>query len=66
PCDSLRLTDGDDWELFRDFLRGHMADGKLDIDGIFCSTDLLAWRIQNMLKDLDVRVPEDVQIIGFD
>ena len=30
------------------------------------STDLLAWRIQNILAELGLRVPEDVQIIGFD
>ena len=66
PCDSLRLTDGEDMELFRDFLRAHMEEGRLNIDGIFCSTDLLAWRIQCMLQEMDVRVPEDVQIIGFD
>lgn len=66
PCDSLRLTDGEDMELFRAFLRDHMTDGRLSIDGIFCSTDLLAWRIRCMLRELDVRVPEDVQIIGFD
>lgn len=66
PCDSLRLTDGQDMELFRDFLRTRMEDGRLNIDGIFCSTDLLAWRIQCMLQELGARVPEDVQIIGFD
>lgn len=65
-CDSLRLTDGQDMELFRDFFRTRMEDGHLNIDGIFCSTDLLAWRIQCMLQELGVRVPEDVQIIGFD
>ena len=65
-CHSLRLSDGEDWERFRDFFRGHMTDGKLDIDGIFCSTDLLAWYIRKMLGELGVRVPEDVQLIGFD
>lgn len=66
PCDSLRLTDGESMDLFWDFFRSHITDGKLDIDGIFCSTDLLAWRIQCMLKEMGVRVPEDVQLIGFD
>lgn len=66
PCDSLRLTDGESMDLFWDFFRSHMTDGTLDIDGIFCSTDLLAWRIQCMLKEMGVRVPEDVQLIGFD
>ena len=66
PCHSLRLSDDDDWEQFRDFFRSHMTDGKLNIDGVFCSTDLLAWRIRKMLGELGVRVPEDVQLIGFD
>lgn len=66
PCDSLRLTDGESMDLFWDFFRSHITDGKLDIDGIFCSTDLLAWRIQCMLKEMGIRVPEDVQLIGFD
>ena len=64
--DVLRLVDGEDWGLFRDFLRSHMEGGRLDIDGIFCSTDLLAWYVQRMLAELGVRVPEDVQIVGFD
>lgn len=66
PCDTLRLNDGQDYGLFRDFLRAHMHGGKLDINGIFCSTDLLAWRIQGLLGELGLRVPEDVQLIGFD
>ena len=66
PCRSLRLSDGDDMERFRDFFRSHMTDGKLNIDGVFCSTDLLAWNIKKMLEELGVRVPEDVQLIGFD
>ncbi len=67
PCEILRRNDGEDGpEVFREFLLAHMTEGKLDIDGIFCSTDLLAWRIQNILAELGLRVPEDVQIIGFD
>ena len=52
--------------MFREFFLSHMTAGKLEIDGVFCSTDLLAWRIQNILAKLDLRVPEDVQLIGFD
>ena len=65
-CESLLLSDGDPLERFLDFFNAHMAGGRLDIDGIFCSTDLLAWQIRNMLLELGVRVPEDVQLIGFD
>lgn len=66
PCDSLRLSDQEDIEPFQDFFHRHMTDGILDIDGIFCSTDHLALQIQTMLKNLGIRVPEDVQIIGYD
>ena len=65
-CNALRLKDGDDMELFREFLRSHFNDGRLDFDGIFCSTDLLAWQVRNMLEELGLRAPEDVQIIGID
>ena len=67
PCEILRRNDGEDGpEVFREFFLSHMAGGTLDIDGIFCSTDLLAWRTQNLLAELGIRVPEDVQLIGFD
>ena len=67
PFDALELNDGDDFGRFRDFFLSHRdSGGRLDIDGIFCSTDLLAWRIQQILEGLGIRVPEDVQIIGFD
>ncbi len=66
PCDVLRLNDNQGYEPFRAFLRAHTHGGKLDINGIFCSTDLLAWRIQGFLQEMGFRVPEDVQIIGFD
>ena len=63
----LRLNeDESNVEDFFPLLRSHMTGGRLDWDGIFCVTDALAWRIRDMLKKLDVRVPEDVQIIGFD
>ncbi len=65
-CESLLLSDDDPMELFLDFFRARMEGGRLDIDGIFCSTDHLAWQIRNMLSGLGVRVPEDVQLIGFD
>ena len=61
-----RLNDGDGWELFREFFHTHIKNGRLEIGGVFCSTDLVAWRIQQMLNEMGFRVPDDVQIIGFD
>lgn len=66
PVESLRLNDGDGPDLFASFLRERMEGGKLALDGIFCSTDRLAYDICGMLAGMGVRVPEDVQIIGFD
>ena len=67
PFDALELNDWDDFGQFRSFFLSHQDNvGKLDIDGVFCSTDLLAWRIQQVLEGLGIRVPEDVQLIGFD
>lgn len=67
PYEILRRNDGEDGaEVFREFFLSHTRDGKLEIDGVFCSTDLLAWRTRNLLAELGLRVPEDVQLIGFD
>ncbi|MCM1148807.1 MAG: LacI family transcriptional regulator [Butyricicoccus sp.] len=64
--DTLYLYDGDGLEPFRDYLGAHMKDGQLYYDGIFCCTDTLAMEIKKILEGLSLRVPEDVQIIGFD
>ena len=66
PCTLKILDDGSPYTDFEDFLREHLHDGKLDFDGIFCVTDSLAYQIVNSLRGMGLRVPEDVQIIGFD
>ena len=66
PYDTLRLNDEDNPALLKDFLRAHLRDGRMELDGIFCSTDLLAWRIGKLLGQFGVRVPQEVQLIGFD
>lgn len=64
--DTLYLCDSDGHEPFQRFLEAHMENGRLHYDGIFCCTDSLAMEIRKMLSGLGVRVPEDVQLIGFD
>lgn len=49
-----------------DYLHEHFHDGRLDFDGIFCGSDTLAYHTRRTLKSLGLRVPEDVQIIGYD
>lgn len=60
------LNDGEPFEEFTRFLSEHMHDGRLSFDGIFCVTDKLAYLIIKTLRRLNLRVPEDVQVIGFD
>ncbi len=60
------IDDGTPYSAFEDFLREHLHDGKLDFDGIFCVTDSLAHQILGTLRDMELRVPEEVQVIGFD
>ncbi len=60
------IDDGTPYSAFEDFLREHLHDGKLDFDGIFCVTDSLAHQILLTLRDMELRVPEEVQVIGFD
>lgn len=65
-CEMKILNDGEPYELFEEFLAEHIQNGRLSFDGIFCVTDRLAWLIMRTLKKLGQRVPEDVQVIGYD
>lgn len=66
-CEICWLNDGEDITLFKEFFLQHTDEnGKLAIDGIGCSTDLVAWQVKGILTELGHRVPEDVQIIGYD
>ncbi len=62
----LILEDGESFERFDAFLAEHMDQGKLSFDGIFCVTDKVACYIIKVLKKMHLRIPEDVQVIGFD
>lgn len=64
--DSLFLLDEAGFAPFEAFLASHIRDGGLDYDGIFCNTDRLCYEIQKRLEALGLRVPEEVQMIGFD
>ncbi len=66
PFEVKALEDSQSFSEFENFLSGHMHGGKLDFDGLFIGTDSLAWSIIKLLKKWNLRVPEDVQVIGFD
>lgn len=66
PYQSLFLSDSDTEAPFFQFLEEHIQDGKLEFDGIFCNSDGLAVRVCEFLRKQGIRIPEDVQIIGYD
>lgn len=41
-------------------------NGGVQFDSIFCNTDMLAFWAKKILIEMGFRIPEDVQIIGFD
>lgn len=66
PFDVVTSDDAARLEPFESFLSSHLRAGKLSVDGLFVGTDYLAWQIIGLLRKMGLRVPEDVQVIGFD
>ncbi len=66
PFELKILEDNAPFGEFEAFLSSHIQNGRLDFDGLFCGTDMLAWQMIQVLKGKGIRVPEDVQVIGFD
>ncbi len=66
PFDVLALDDGQPFSRFEEFLHAHFKKGSFDFDGLFIGTDSLAWQVIHILRGMGVRIPEDVQVIGFD
>lgn len=64
--ESFLLEDGDEMGLFDEFLKKQISEGQFAFDGIFCATDLVAHYVRQVLTREGIRVPEDVQLIGFD
>jgi len=65
----LELIDSDDDTIrcFEEFLKKtRTEDGKIGIDGIFAVTDLVGYEIIQYLHSINVRVPEDIQVVGYD
>lgn len=64
--EALILEEGESLTKFQDFLLEHYTEKRLLFDGIFCVTDRIAVYVIRFLRSLGLRVPEDVQVIGFD
>jgi LacI family transcriptional regulator len=59
PCENLE-------KACSEFLEGNMSNGKLLIDGIFFSTDILALRVKKIIESYGFSIPNDVKLIGYD
>ena len=66
PYDTVILSDTGTEAPFFEYLQDHIKNGRSEFDGIFCNSDHLAAHIHAFLKKKGIRVPEDVQIIGYD
>ncbi len=66
PFEVMALEDGQPFSEFERFISDHLDNGHLSFDGLFIGTDSLAWQIIHTLRQMKLRVPEDVQVIGFD
>ena len=57
---------GDDCGPVFDYIDARVQADGFGYDGIFCCADYLACSVRRKLESLGRRVPEDVQLIGFD
>ncbi|MBQ8094771.1 MAG: LacI family DNA-binding transcriptional regulator [Clostridia bacterium] len=66
PFEILALEEPQSFSEYEHFLVSHVKNDKLAFDGLFIGTDSLAWQVIGLLRKMNIRVPEDVQVIGFD
>ncbi|MBD8069612.1 LacI family DNA-binding transcriptional regulator [Bacillus sp. PS06] len=54
------------FQYFRDFIRTEIADTLSHFDGVFCSNDILAYALYLHAIENNIKVPEQLKIIGYD
>lgn len=64
----LELIDGDDTiKCFEEFLnKTRTENNELGIDGIFAVSDLVGYELMQYLESINLRIPEDIQVVGYD
>lgn len=55
-----------DYDNLNDFIDQEVGPDIKDYDGVFCSDDLTAYKLYLWAKNNDIRVPEDLKIVGYD
>ena len=56
-----RTTDADYYPAILDFMKKHT-----DLDGLFCGSDVIAAEVIQAAADLEIRVPEELKVVGYD
>ena len=64
--DSIILSDHGSEQPFFDYLDEHTDKNGLYFDGIFCNSDQIASHVCEYLMEKGIKIPEDVQVIGYD
>lgn len=62
----IEVLQGDYQEKKAEELTEHLVKTRPDITAIFCCNDLMACGVLKKLKELDIRCPEDISVIGYD
>ncbi|WP_432664917.1 LacI family DNA-binding transcriptional regulator [Wukongibacter baidiensis] len=64
--DSNLIIEGKpDFELAKEIIKKNIQLVK-SIDGIFAQTDLMAWGVIEALKEMNIAVPDDIAVVGYD
>ena len=61
-----QVFDEDGMSAIFDFIDSAMNNGSFPYDGIFCNTDYTAAQIIKYLRNKNIMIPDDVQVIGYD
>ena len=66
PFEICNPPDGASTTPLEIFLHRPLLETDHPLDGLFCSADLVAHQAIGIIRSMGLRVPEDVQVIGFD
>ncbi|MBD5636998.1 MAG: LacI family transcriptional regulator [Clostridia bacterium] len=53
-------------EYYRSFILENVRENLSSFDGAFCSNDLIAFALYQVLREKNISVPNDFKIVGFD